>query len=158
MLPAFGSIINMPSTTIFLGSSAAAKAQSLAVIRKFTSPTLKFLPWWDEFTAGNTLLEDLNRIRTKIDGAILVFSPESDSIVRGRSVKTPSLNVLFEFGFFYGILGKKKVAMLKCGEFYLPSDFGGYIHIKGSKFFKRSQAVPIGKGTKQEFDRWITAL
>lgn len=48
--------------------------------------------------------------------------------------------------------------MLKYGDFYLPSDFGGYIYINGSTSFKRSYAVPIGKRTENEFNKWIALL
>lgn len=145
----------MPTTTLFLGSSSAAKSQAKAVVGKFTSPTLHFVPWWDAFTAGRTLLEDLDRIRGSVKGALLLFSPEAESTVRGNPVQVPNLNVLFEFGYFYGHFGKSKVAMLRYGEFYLPSDFGGYIHISGSTFFKRSSVVQIGKRTEREFARWV---
>lgn len=148
----------MPKTTIFLGSSSAAKSQAKAVIKAFTSATLEFVPWWDAFTAGRTLLEDLDNIREDVDGAILLFSPESTTTIRKNRYDVPNLNVLFEFGYFYGHFGKDKVAMLKYGDFYLPSDFGGYIHIFGSTFFRRGAVVQVGKRTQQEFARWVAEL
>lgn len=148
----------MPTTTIFIGSSSAAKSQARAVIRKFTGPTLKFLPWWDAFTAGRTLLEDLDHVRSKVDGALLLFSPESTTRIRNKKYNVPNLNVLFEFAYFYGHFGRKKVAMLKYGEFYLPSDLGGYIHISGSRFFRRGAVVQVGKRTATELERWVSQL
>jgi predicted nucleotide-binding protein len=148
----------LPKTTLFIGSSAAAKSQAKAVVAKLSSQTLKFLPWWEAFTAGRTLLEDLDTIRSKVDGAILLFSPDAESTVRGNTVQTPNLNVLFEFGYFYGHFGKQKTAILKYGDFYMPSDFGGYIHIFGSTFFKRSRVVQVGKRTEKEFGKWLAAL
>ena len=103
-------------------------------------------------------MEDLDQIRSTVDGALLLFAPEAESTVRGNAVQIPNLNVLFEFGYFYGYLGKKKVAMLKYGNFYLPSDLGGYIHISGSTFFKRGAVVQVGKRTESEFSRWIAQL
>ena len=91
------------------------------------------------------MLEDLDAIRGQADGAVLLFSPEAEATVRGKVVLIPNLNVLFEFGYFYGCLGKQKVAMLKYGDFYLPSDLGGYVHVFGSKFFKRSAVVQPGQ-------------
>jgi predicted nucleotide-binding protein len=148
----------MPKTTLFIGSSSAAKSQAKAVVAKLKSPTVEFIPWWEAFTAGRTLLEDLDNIRARVDGAILLFSPEAESTVRGNAVQIPNLNVLFEFGYFYGNLGKQKTAILKYGDFYMPSDFGGYIHIFGSTFFKRSSVVQVGKRTEKEFGRWLAAL
>ena len=48
--------------------------------------------------------------------------------------------------------------MIKYGEFFLPSDFGGYISIMGSKHFKRGGAVQVGKRTKTDFRKWVQAL
>src|ERR1022692_1852252 len=98
---------SMPKATLFIGSSSAAKSQAKAVVKKFKGPTIEFLPWWDAFTPGNTLLEELDNIRAKVNGAILLFSPEAEATVRGNTVWTPNLNVLFEFGYFYGCLGKE---------------------------------------------------
>ena len=145
-------------TVVFLGSSAAANAQARAIIRHFTRPGLRFLPWWDAFTAGRTLLKDLDSIRGRVDSALLVFSPESTTRIRNRRHGVPNLNVLFELGYFYGHFGEKRVAMLRYGDFYLPSDLGGYIHIAGSRSFRRGRAVAVGKRTTREFERWVSAL
>jgi predicted nucleotide-binding protein len=148
----------MPKTTIFVGSSSAAKSQAKALIADLSSATLEFLPWWDAFTPGKTLLEELDNIRDKIDGALLLFSPESETTIKKDTKWIPNLNVLFEFGYFYGHFGKQKIAMIKYGEFFLPSDFGGYIWITGSKFFKRGAVAQIGKRTKTDFEKWIQQL
>ena len=148
----------MPTTTIFIGSSTAAKSQAKAVVKAFTGPTLRFLPWWDAFTAGRTLLKELDGVKGRVQGALLLFSPESKTRVRNRPTAIPNLNVLFELGYFYGQLGEQRVAMLKYGEFYLPSDLAGYVHITGSTFFKRGKAVQVGKRTRNEFERWVAKL
>lgn len=148
----------MPKTTLFIGSSSAAKSQAKALVKALTSDTLEFLPWWDAFTPGKTLLEELDAIRDKVDGALLVFSPEAETVIRKEKKFVPNMNVLFEFGYFYGHFGKNKVAMVKYGDFFLPSDFGGYIWITGSGFFKRSAVVQVGARTKTDFKRWIQQL
>jgi predicted nucleotide-binding protein len=148
----------MPKTTIFVGSSSSARSQAKAIVEELTSATVKFLPWWEHFTAGRSLLEELDSLKNQVNGALLVFSPESETTLRGRHHEIPNLNVLFEFGYFYGHFGKEKVAMLKYGDFYLPSDLGGYIHIFGSKGFTRGGARRINDRTKIEFERWIQQL
>ncbi|MBF6606084.1 MAG: DUF3892 domain-containing protein [Chloroflexi bacterium] len=50
-------------------------------MQKFQGPTLEFLPWWDAFTPGRTLLEDLETIKGRADAALLVVSPESETVV-----------------------------------------------------------------------------
>ena len=66
--------ISVPKTKIFIGSSTAAKSQAKAVITHFKSPTLDFVPWWEAFTAGGTLLEDLDNVRDKVDAALLPYT------------------------------------------------------------------------------------
>ena len=148
----------MPKTTLIIGSSTAAKSQAKALIKELSGPTLKFLPWWQAFRPGRTLLEELDAIYNRVDGALLLFSPESTSTIRGDDKQFINLNVLFEFGYFYGALGHDRVAVVKYGDYYLPTDLGGYIHITGSRFFKRSAVVSVGKRTKTEFTRWIEDL
>ena len=148
----------MPKTTLFIGSSSAAKSQAKALVKTLKSDTIEFLPWWEAFTPGKTLLDDLDAIRDEVDGALLVFSPESTTVIRKEQKFVASLNVLFEFGYFYGHFGKKKVAMVKYGDFFLPSDFGGYIWITGSSFFRRGAVVQVGQRTKTDFGRWIREL
>jgi predicted nucleotide-binding protein len=145
---------------IFVASSTAAKSQAKAFIKGCSRAGVDFLPWWDQFTAGKTLLDELTQIRNQIDRAIIILSPESDTKLRGRKQPIPNLNVLFEFGFFYGALrtlGPDNVAVVRYGQVYLPSDLGGYIHINGSKRFARGAAVKVGKQTKTEFERWLDA-
>lgn len=142
-------------TKVFVGSSTAAKCQAKYLMKGCAASDIQFLPWWEQFIPGQTLLEELTRIRKTVQRAILILSPETETEVRGYNHAIPSLNVLFEFGFFYSALGKDKVAVVRYGDIYLPSDLDGYIHITGSKHFTRGHAVSVGKRTKTEFDRWL---
>lgn len=148
----------MPKTKLFIGSSSAARSQANKLVEELSSATVEFLPWWDAITPGQLLLDELENIKGSVDGAILVFSPESESVIRGDKKQLPNLNVLFEFGYFFGGFERKKVAMIRYGEFYLPSDFGGYQWIHGSSGFRRGGIQAVGKRTKTEFDRWIANL
>jgi predicted nucleotide-binding protein len=148
----------MPKTTLFIGYSSAAKSQAKALVKALTSDTLEFITWWEAFTPGKTLLEELDTIKSKVDGALMVFSPESETTIRSQKKFVPNSNVLFEFGYFYGHFGKQKIAMIKYGDFFLPSDFGGYIWITGSKFFKRSAVIKVVTRTKTDFKKWIRQL
>ena len=140
---------------VFVGSSTAAKCQARYLMKGCAALDIQFLPWWEQFIPGRTLLEELTRIQKSVQRAILILSPETETDVRGHKRAIPNLNVLFEFGFFYSALGKEKVAVVRYGDIYLPSDLDGYIHITGSKHFTRGRAVSVGKRTKTEFDRWL---
>jgi hypothetical protein len=141
---------------IFVASSAAARAQANTFIKGFSHHAdITFRPWWEEFKAGKTLLAELTRIRKEMERAILVLSPDSKATLDRGEQPIPNLNVLFEFGFFYGALGPDKVAVVRYGQIYLPSNLGGYIHITGSERFTPRRAVPVGKRTRSEFERWL---
>lgn len=148
----------MPKTTIFIASSVGAKSQANALVTEFTSETLDFIPWWNAFTPGKTLLSELDSIKKQINGALILLSPEAPATIRGNSTAIPSQNVLFEFGFFYGALGPQKVGVIKYGDYYIPSDLGGYIHISGSKFSQPGKIAQVGKKTKDDFKKWIAQL
>lgn len=144
---------------IFVASSSAAKRQAKVFVEYFDSPEITFIPWWDVFTAGRTLLEELDRIVHSVNAALLFITPEASFInTNGTEIVTPNLNVLFEFGYFYNALGKDKVALIKYSKVDLPSDLNGYIHITGSKFFQRNNSVSVGKRTETEYRRWISAM
>ena len=144
---------------IFVGSSTSAKKQAKDFIEGCANPNVKFIPWWEQFTAGRTLLEELTRIKNEVNAAVLIMTPEGVATnTKGTQIVMPNLNVLFEFGFFYGTLGKDKTIIAKYGHVDLPSDLSGYIHVSGSKFFKPNAGVIVGKKTKSEFDRWLSSL
>jgi len=144
---------------IFVGSSTGARTQARKFIEGCTNPNITYLPWWEQFTAGSTLLNELDRIRSDVDAAILLLTPEASSTnAKGNEIVVANQNVLFEFGYFYAALGKQQVSIVKYGSINLPSDLAGYIHIFGSKFFKHGASVSVGNRTKLEFDRWLDTL
>ena len=144
---------------IFVGSSSGAKSQAKKFIEGCAHKNVKYYPWWEQFTAGETLLETLDKIRKNIDAAVLLLTPElSSQTSKGTEFVLPNQNVLFEFGYFYAALGKANVAIAKYGSIALPSDLGGYIHINGSKFYKPGACNAVANKTRVEFDRWLDAL
>ena len=151
-------LARLPSINIFIGSSSAAKSQAKEFVKTFTNNVVSFVPWWDAFTAGRSLLDGLDDVRKKVQGAVLLFSPEMETTVRKKEQDIPNLNVLFELGYFYSYFSKERVAMIKYGDFYLSSDLDGYLWIFGSKCFRRARKQVIGKRTKSEFKRWIIAV
>jgi predicted nucleotide-binding protein len=140
---------------LFLASSTAAKPIAKALMAHLSNDRVSFLPWWEAFTPGRTLLDELDSIRKRADGAVLVLTPESEAVVRGRQVHIPNLNVLFEFGFMYGCFQRSRVAVVKYGDLYLPSDLDGYIHIAGSRSFHNKGRPAISQRTAKEFGRWL---
>lgn len=141
---------------IFVASAKAAAFQAKQFIEGCKSDDIVFLPWWDgELQPGATILQRLDEVRTRIDGAIVVLTPDMEASIRKSPIEVPNLNVLIEFGFLYGSLAHDRVAIVKYGDYYLPSDLGGYIHIFGARGFRRNQGNPPSRRTKNEFQSWI---
>jgi predicted nucleotide-binding protein len=148
----------VPVTKLFVASSTAAKSQAKRFVETMTNPTLEFLPWWENITPGQILLNELDAIKGKVDGAVFIFSPDLEATIRKDKKEIPNLNVLFEFGYFFGAFDRANIAMLKYGDFYLPSDFGGYQWIHGSTGFRRGGVQAISQRTKNDFGRWLSNL
>ncbi|MFZ0435614.1 MAG: TIR domain-containing protein [Chthoniobacterales bacterium] len=149
----------MPKTIIFVGSSQEAKSQAKILIRDLASATVEFLPWWDCFTPGHLLLDDLEAVKKKkASAALLLFTPDIPATVRGNGVALPNQNVLFELGFFFSAFDRRKIALVKYGATYIPKDLEGYTHIPGSGYFKANGATVIGKKTKEAFNKWIANI
>lgn len=143
---------------IFVGSASGAKSQAKAFIKANTKWGVSFLPWWEAFHPGRVLIDELKRIKSQVDAAILLVSPDVKAKIRGQYQYIPNLNVLLEFGYFYSAFGKKRVAIVKYGNVHLPSDLGGYIHIAGSSHFTHNGVVQPGKKTKADFAAWVKAM
>ena len=148
----------MPKTVIFVGSSSEAKTQAKALIKHFASATVEFLPWWECFTPGHLLLNDLENASKKINAALLLLTPDIPATVRGNQVALPNQNVLFELGYFFSALGAPKIALMKYGATSIPKDLDGYTHIPGSNFFKPRASVLVGKKTNAAFNNWIASV
>ncbi len=90
------------------------------------------------------------------------MTPDCEATVRRRKHLVPNLNVLFEFGYFFGFFQRENVAIVKYGDVYLPSDLDGYIPIYGGPDYdrkrKKKKAPPPSARTKEEFFRWIENL
>ena len=148
----------MAHLKIFIGSSLAGRPQAKALVKALRSKTVSFLPWWEVFKPGSIFLENMDLLRDKLDGALLVFSPEEAEKIEKSTMEMPSMEVLFEFCYLCGHLGKGRVAMVKYGEYFLPKDFGGYVWITGNKEFRRGRAVVVEENTKADFLAWTLTL
>ena len=57
----------MPKPILFLGSSSAARSQAKAFASAFSDDAVEFLPWWEAFTPGRTLLSELDEFVVLLD-------------------------------------------------------------------------------------------
>jgi predicted nucleotide-binding protein len=153
----------MAAKKIFVASSSEA----IPYAKAFTAAcknqkVISYVRWWEEFRAGRTLIEELERFKGTLQGAIIILTPDCEATIRRKKHFVPNLNVLFEFGYFFGALPRKNVAIVKYGDVFLPSDLDGYIPIYGGLDYDRKKkkkvAPPPSTRTKDEFFRWLENL
>jgi predicted nucleotide-binding protein len=81
--------------------------------------------------SGNTIIEKL-LAHIDVDFTVVLLTPDDvGSLVSApASLKSRARqNVVFEFGLFVGILGRKKVCALYKGDVELPSDYQGVLYV-----------------------------
>ena len=85
-------------------------------------------PWRVIFKAGKSFLQCLIDNKDTVDFAVLLFTPDDSSIIRGENYMTPRDNILFELGLYMGRLGPDRVLVVCPSDARpkLPSDFTGY--------------------------------
>lgn len=152
----------MAQKHIFVASSAEAIPYAKAFTAKCRNKKrIRYIKWWEHFRPARTLLEELDRFKNELHGALIFVTPDCELKFRKSTKQSPNLNVLFEFGYFMGKFPKENVAVVKYADAYLPSDLDGYIPIHGGYDFpkrKPKQAPPPSARTQSEFKRWLQNL
>lgn len=79
---------------------------------------------------GNTIMEKLIEF-SDVDFAISLLTPDDKGTLNKKGTHRARQNVIFEFGYFMGKLGRKKVVALfeQSDLFEIPSDLSGLIYI-----------------------------
>lgn len=140
---------------IFVVSSREAIPHANSFIRACKDDEhIEYYPWWKHFQPGHTTIEELERFKRKLDGALVILTPDIQATIRNERKSIPNLNVLFEYGFFLSKFNRKHVAVVKFGDVFVPSDLAGVIPISGSSEYT-SRPKRVATRTKQEFFRWV---
>jgi len=130
---------NVKKKRIFIGSSTQSKdiAQKIATILENCDAQVNC--WFNipTFTPGQYTWENLMKIVNDYDGAVFVLSKDDVISIEGGSEKdrksfTARDNVLIEAGLFYGVLGKKGVALYHSEDVKMPTDWQGLTTIRAT--------------------------
>lgn len=120
------------SMKVFIGSSTEALNVADKIALYIESMKHDPIVWNepDVFVGGKYLFECLEEVVNKVDAAIFVFSGDDEKWYRdnklGLSVKG---NVLMEYGFFRGVLGRNNVLICTTGNPHLDSDIDGVVYV-----------------------------
>jgi predicted nucleotide-binding protein len=82
---------------------------------------------WDigAFPVGSTLLERIDSFADEFAGAVLLFTPDVDSVRSGQTADKPVSNVMFEYGYLSARLTRQRVSICLFENADLPSDLQG---------------------------------
>src|SRR6185503_18618632 len=98
---------------VFIASSGLPSARSLANrIQKGLQGAADVDLWWDAIRPGEWLLKELSEKAQSNDFGIFLFTPDGFADIRSKRVKIGNLNVLFEFGLFWGQLRGRAILMV----------------------------------------------
>ena len=97
----------MNKSKIFIGSSKEGLIIA-NILKTLLETKYEVVIWPDIFTLGDFALESLLKQKEKCDFAALIATPDDTGKYRGKKVKIPQDNIIFELGLFIGCIGKKR--------------------------------------------------
>ncbi len=140
---------------IFIGSSTEALEQAKQIALSLSEDGFRPVLWTEYFKPGDITFLGIERIAERVVGAIFLASPDDDSVIREKKVKTSRANVLFEYGYLTAMLTRSRVALCVYDNVSLPSDFSGLTHVPMGSFDK---AGKVDDNTKGLIKKWAQAL
>lgn len=97
-------------------------------------------------SAGHTVMEKLEKYGRTADYAVLILT--GDDLVQGRDERRARQNVIQELGWFQGVLGRKRTAILCEEGVEIASNIGGVVYLK----FTGNNVEMIFDQLRQEFE------
>lgn len=129
--------------------------QTVRVLERATSRDVVILH--ERASAGRTLLEKFETHASTAAFAVVLLTPDDTGGPRGQAQHPRARqNVIFELGFFFGRLGRDRVAVLLAPGVDQPSDIAGlvYIPVDDGGSWKYTLARELtASGIAVDFDR-----
>jgi hypothetical protein len=141
---------------IFIGSSKEGLEQATQVAAVLSeTQDVKPLLWNDYFKPGEITFLGIENIASRVAGAVFLATPDDDSVIRERRIKTPRGNVLFEYGYLSATLTRRRVALCHYTGAELPSDFAGVTYISMGTL---EPTRPLSDRARTRLKSWATEL
>jgi Predicted nucleotide-binding protein containing TIR-like domain len=141
---------------IFVGSSKEGLEQALQVAAVLAeAKDVKPLLWTDYFKVGDITFMGIENIASRVAGAVFLATPDDDSVIREKRVRTPRANVLFEYGYLTAMLTRRRVALCLYTGVELPSDFAGLTYVPIGTF---EPSKPLDHQASVRLKSWATEL
>src|SRR4051812_7967473 len=82
-------------------------------LQRLLEPNVESLLWNQGlFIPGQYALESLQLRARKFDGAAIVASADDKVVSRGKEQSAPRDNILFEFGMFMAVFGRRRALLI----------------------------------------------
>jgi Predicted nucleotide-binding protein containing TIR-like domain len=124
-----------PNGPIFVvhGHAHSILHEAVRVLERATSREVVVLH--EQANAGRTILEKFEHHADSAAYAVVLLTADDKGGARGSSGERPRgrQNVIFELGFFFGKLGRNRVAVLLDNDVEKPSDIDGLVYISLDK-------------------------
>jgi hypothetical protein len=141
---------------IFIGSSKEGLEQATQVAAVLSEAgNVKPLLWTEYFKPGEITFLGIENIASRVAGAVFLATPDDDSVIRERRIKTPRGNVLFEYGYLSAALTRSRVALCHYTGAELPSDFAGVTYISMGTL---EPTKPLNDKARERLKSWATEL
>jgi predicted nucleotide-binding protein len=127
--PAHVSAVNRAEPIFVVhGRDTAAESQTLLLVERTTGRSAVVLH--EQVAGGRTVIEQIERHAAGAGYAIILLTGDDEGGLRGGELKPRARqNVILELGYFWGHLGRDRVAVLVEEGVELPSDAGGIHYI-----------------------------
>jgi hypothetical protein len=114
---------------IFVGSSTEAEPIANGLIKRLNAqPETRADSWREVFPLASITLLSLEEAVSKYSYAVFVFSADDAVEVRGKKLKIPRDNVIFEAGLFMKACGKERTFIVKPDDPHVLSDLAGFTY------------------------------
>ena len=111
-------------------------SRALLELKNYIQNTLKWqepIVLREQRSSGKTLIEKFEEFTRRVDCVFVLLTPDDKVIDSGsdEEKRRSRQNVIFELGFFYGVLGRLsgRILLLHDGPVELPSDIAGIVWI-----------------------------
>ena len=131
---------------IFIGSSSEGLAVAQCIHKSLLRRPLVPQLWSDGvFQCSQTTIEELARLTTETDFAIIVMTADDVTHSRGRKKESPRDNVIFELGLFMGALSRQRTFIVapQGVDLKIPTDLLGLTLLRYTKRSGRSLAQSL---------------
>ena len=122
--------MNEEKDTVFIvhGHDEGLKYKTAILLNKLG---LKYIILHEEKNLGNTIIEKLERCGAKAKAAVVLFTPDDfgQAKTEEERQKRARQNVVFEAGYFIGLLGRNRViCVVSDNSIELPGDLSGIVY------------------------------